>query len=285
MTTQPIVALLTDFGLTDAYVGTMKGVLLSICPRARLVDLTHAIQPQNVRQAAYVLLTAFRHFPPHTVFLVVVDPGVGTHREASAVETESGTFVAPNNGVLSYVLPHTAVRHAVALDNPAYHLPGASQTFHGRDIFGPAAAHLANGVPITELGSTLPELVRLPDPALEIAPGHIRGEVLHIDHFGNVITSIGHLTWTAPGTLELNPQFGAYDGPPLNLDAAHCRVMLAAQSLKTIRPTYGAVATGALTPLVGSSGQLEIGVNQGSAAQTLAVRLGDPVVLSYTLTL
>ncbi|NLF76652.1 MAG: SAM-dependent chlorinase/fluorinase [Chloroflexi bacterium] len=280
MTTQPIVALLTDFGLTDAYVGTMKGVLLSICPRARLVDLTHAIQPQNVRQAAYVLLTAFRHFPPHTVFLVVVDPGVGTHREASAVETESGTFVAPNNGVLSYVLPHTAVRHAVALDNPAYHLPGASQTFHGRDIFGPAAAHLANGVPITELGSTLPELVKLPDPALEIAPGHIRGEVLHIDHFGNIITSIGYLAWSGDGTLELDPQFGARQPETIWLHPEQCRLRIGDTTLDTIRPTYGAAAPGTATLLVGSSAQLEIGVNQGSAAQTLGAALGDPVMLT-----
>ena len=279
----PLIALLTDFGLSDAYVGTMKGIMLGICPQARLVDLTHAVEPQNIRQAAYVLLTAFRHFPPETIFLVVVDPGVGTAREPIAVESSHGWYVAPNNGVLSFVLPSVQVRHTAVLENTDYQLLHASQTFHGRDIFCPAAAHLANGVDLPQFGPPVPELIKLDDPALVVTEGEIRGEVLHIDHFGNVITSIGHLTWTAPGTLELNPQFGAYDGPPLTLDAAHCRVTLAAQSLKTIRPTYGAVATGALTPLVGSSGQLEIGVNLGSAAQTLAVHLGDPVVLSYTL--
>lgn len=281
MSTQPLIALLTDFGLADAYVGTMKGVALSICPQARLVDLTHAIQPQNVRQAAYVLLTAFRHFPRHTVFLVVVDPGVGTAREPVAVETSVGTYVAPNNGVLSYVLPHTTVQHAIALDNPAYHLPGVSQTFHGRDIFSPAAAHLAGGVPITELGSPLPELVKLPDPALEIAPGRVRGEVLHIDHFGNVITSIGHLAWAGDSTLELDPQFGSQRSETVRLHPDRCRVRIHDASLSPIRRTYGAVAPGALTPLVGSSGQLEIGVNQGSAAQALGVALGDPVILEF----
>lgn len=281
MSTQPLIALLTDFGLADAYVGTMKGVALSICPQARLVDLTHAIQPQNVRQAAYVLLTAFRHFPRHTVFLVVVDPGVGTAREPVAVETTVGTYVAPNNGVLSYVLPHTTVRHAVALDNPAYHLPGVSQTFHGRDIFSPAAAHLAGGAPITELGSPLPELAKLPDPALEIAPGRVRGEVLHIDHFGNVITSIGHLAWAGDSVLELDPQFGDQRSESVRLHPNRCRVRIHDTALSPIRRTYGAVAPGALTPLVGSSGQLEIGVNQGSAAQVLGAALGDPVILEF----
>jgi S-adenosyl-L-methionine hydrolase (adenosine-forming) len=281
MSTQPIIALLTDFGLTDAYVGTMKGVMLSICPQARFVDLTHAIEPQNVRQAAYLLLTAFRHFPPHAVFLVVVDPGVGTAREPVAVETGYGIYVAPNNGVLSYVLPHAAVRHAVVLDNPAYHLPGISQTFHGRDIFSPAAAHLASGVPITSLGSPLPELVKLSGPALEIAPGHLRGEVLHIDHFGNIITSIGHLAWSGDGTLELDPQFGTRHSETVRLNPDRCQVRVHDTTLEAIQRTYGAVAAGALTPLVGSAGQLEIGLNQGSAAEALGAALGDPVIVEF----
>ena len=280
-----VITLTTDFGHSDGYVGIMKGVMATIAPSVPVIDITHSIGSQAVAEAAYVLWNSLPYFPPGSVHLVVVDPGVGTAREPIAVETSHGWYVAPNNGVLSFVLPSVQVRHTAVLENTDYQLLHASQTFHGRDIFCPAAAHLANGVDLPQFGPPVPELIKLDDPALVVTEGEIRGEVLHIDHFGNVITSIGHLTWTAPGTLELNPQFGAYDGPPLNLDAAHCRVMLAAQSLKTIRPTYGAVATGALTPLVGSSGQLEIGVNQGSAAQTLAVRLGDPVVLSYTLTL
>ena len=173
----PLIALLTDFGQSDAYVGTMKGIMLGICPQARLVDLTHAVEPQNIRQAAYVLLTAFRHFPPETIFLVVVDPGVGTAREPIAVETSHGWYVAPNNGVLSFVLPSVQVRHTAVLENTDYQLLHASQTFHGRDIFCPAAAHLANGVDLPQFGPPVPELIKLDDPALVVTEGEIRGEV------------------------------------------------------------------------------------------------------------
>jgi hypothetical protein len=144
MNPPPIIALLTDFGLLDAYVGTMKGVMLAICPAARLVDLTHAVDPQNIRQAAYLLLTAVHYFPPQTVFVAVVDPGVGTQREAIAAATDYGRFVGPNNGVFSFVVAQVAVRHAVVLQNRDYLLQGElSTTFHGRDVFAPAAAHLA----------------------------------------------------------------------------------------------------------------------------------------------
>jgi S-adenosylmethionine hydrolase len=284
MNPPPIIVLLTDFGLSDAYVGTMKGVMLSICPSARLVDLTHAIEPQNVRQAAYVLLTAFRYFPPHTVFLIVVDPGVGTAREPVAVAAAHGLYVAPNNGVLSYVLPHVDVQHTALLQNTGYQLPAVSQTFHGRDIFGPAAAHLANGVPVPALGPPPSELVRLTDPRLDITPTCVHGEVLHIDHFGNIITSIGRLAWTGPDTLQLQPQFGRdYDHPvPFVLSTARCRVTVGTNAPLVIHRTYGAVSPGTPTALVGSSGQLEIGINQGSAAQVLAVLIGDAVTLTFS---
>lgn len=274
----PLIALLTDFGLADAYVGTMKGVMLSICPSAQLVDLTHHIAPQDVRAGAYVLSTAFRHFPPHTVFLIVVDPGVGTARQPVAVETAHGVYVAPNNGVLSYVLPHVEVRHAVEIAEPRYALPGVSRTFHGRDIFAPAAAYLAAGVPITELGPAVPELVKLDPPRLEITPDTIQGEVIHIDHFGNVITSIGYLAWDGD-TLTLAPEPGSAPAEPLSFDAAAARIRVADMTINGIRPTYGAAEPGALLALVGSSGQLELGVNQGSAAARLGARTGDPVEL------
>lgn len=281
MNTIPIIALLTDFGQSDAYVGTMKGVILSICPAARLVDLTHTISPQNVRQAAYVLLTAYRYFPAHTVFLVVVDPGVGTDRAPVAVQTSQGLYVAPDNGVLSYVLRHLTPYQAVTLHNPAYHLPEVSRTFHGRDIFSPAAAHLANGVPISELGPAAPILHQLPDPVLQIASGQARGEILHIDHFGNLISSIGHLAWTDSGRLVLDPQFGS-DHPALPpLDPQICRISLGGQTIHAIHRTYGAVPPDTLTALVGSSGQLEIGVNQGSAAHMLDLSPGDPIMLDF----
>ena len=275
----PIIALLTDFGLSDAYVGTMKGVLLSICPAARLIDLSHDIEPQNVRQAAYVLLTAVRYFPPDTIFLVVVDPGVGTAREPIAVQTDHGTYVAPNNGVLSYVLQRARVKHTVILENPTYRLSSPSKTFHGRDIFSPAAAQLANGMSITALGPALPELQSLPDPRLDIAPPCIRGEVLHTDRFGNVITSIGNLIWTGATALELVPQFGPPHSPFFIPDAQTCEITIGSQSIHGIAPTYGSVPLGAITALVGGSGQLEIGINQGHAARSLGVGIGDPITL------
>ena len=233
MNEKPVITLLTDFGLSDAYVGTMKGAILSICPGAQLIDLTHTIQPQNVRQAAYVLLTAYRYFPPHTIFLVVVDPGVGTARRPIAVATDHGFYVAPDNGVLSYIQPHVHIQQIVTLENSDYWLPIISQTFHGRDIFGPAAAHLASGVPITDFGPVIPRLVTLPDPRLEITSAAIHGEVLHIDHFGNIITSIGRLMWTGPDTLHLDPQFG-YDHsimlPPV-VDAIRSTISIGSQTI------------------------------------------------------
>ncbi|MCD4684767.1 MAG: SAM-dependent chlorinase/fluorinase, partial [Anaerolineae bacterium] len=245
----------------------------------RLVDLTHTSAPQNVRQAAYVLLTAYRYFPPDTVFLIVVDPGVGTTRHPIAVQTERGYFVAPDNGVLSYVLAHTHAQRVVSLDNPAYQLTDTSQTFHGRDIFSPAAAHLAAGVAITALGPTLDTWHTLPQPKLTITPTRIHGEVLHVDHFGNVITSIGQLRWT-DDTLQLDPAFG-HDHPiaPPTINAATSTVTVGQHTLHTINRTYGAVAPGTLTALIGSTGQLEIGVNQGHAAHTLDVQSGDLISL------
>ncbi len=275
----PIIALLTDFGLADAYVGIMKGVVLGICPTARLIDLTHDIQPQNVRQAAYVLLTAYRYFPPETVFLVVVDPGVGTARAPIAVETAHGRFVAPDNGVLSYVLQETPPRQTVALTEHRFHLPEISQTFHGRDIFSPVAAYLAQGTPLTAFGPPRQNLVTLPPPRLSADAGKIVGEVLHIDRFGNLISSIGRLSWEDEEHLQFSPRFGVRMDVPPALVAKACRVQIGGHPVGPIRRTYGAVPAGTVTALIGSAGQLEIGVNQGNAAEVLGMTIGDPVVL------
>jgi len=277
MSTRPLIALLTDFGLEDAYVGVMKGVVLSICPAAQLVDFSHAVAPQDVRGAAYLLFTAARYFPPETIFLVVVDPGVGTARAPIAVEAEHGRYVAPDNGVLSYALTQVGLRRAVRLENPAYALPDISRTFHGRDIFSPAAAHLACGAPLDRLGPPLLDLVRLPAPRLEVQASAIRGEALHVDHFGNVITSIGQLVWQDDRTLRLTPQFGA--SAARDLAAPACRMTVGERTLSGIRATYGAAAPGEALLLVGSSGQLEIGVNQGSAARVFGLRPGDALTL------
>jgi S-adenosylmethionine hydrolase len=273
------IALLTDFGLTDAYVGVMKGVMLGLHPRAALVDITHGIQPQNVRQAALTLLTAYRYFPKGTVFLVVVDPGVGSTRRPIAVNAGDYGFVAPDNGVLSYTLAQLGAARAVELAIPA----GVSNTFHGRDIFAPAAARLARGDALESLGAPVGGLVQLPAPRLSAEPGTIRGEVVHIDHFGNVVTSIGRLERTAPQTLALQPAFGA-DIAPLTLDAGGAQVSMGGVQVRGIHATYSQVEPGTLLALVGSSGLLELGVNQGSAAARLGVRIGDPVEVTVEVT-
>ena len=178
------VALLTDFGTTDTYVGVMKGVMLGICPDLQFVDLTHAIQPQNVKQAAFALLNSYRFFPPDPIFLVVVDPGVGSERRAIAARAGGYTFVAPDNGVLSYLLRELGHVASVELNNlqqslakVGYRRERISSTFHGRDIFAPAAALLATVVPLDQLGNRLEQPVELPAPLLITTDEHVRGEV------------------------------------------------------------------------------------------------------------
>ncbi len=270
-----IIALLTDFGTTDAYVGVMKGVMLGIAPDAQLIDLTHAIEPQNVKQAAFVLLNNYRYFPKGTTFMVVVDPGVGSSRKAIAVRAGDYTFIAPDNGVLSYVLRDLGDYRAFELSNPAYQLTGTSATFHGRDIFSPGAAHAAAGVPLDRFGSALDQLVELSKPVLTVDALHLGGEVLHIDHFGTAVTSIGGLRWLSPEQLVLDPCFG--DGASLGVAAQNAVVTVGDQRLTSIKHTYADVPRGAVLALVGSSGYLELSINQGSFAAQSGVRIGDAV--------
>jgi len=279
MNNLPLITALTDFGTADGYVGTMKGVILGIVPGARLVDISHQIAPQNVRQAAYVLYTAYPFFPPHTVHLIVVDPGVGSARRPIALRTPVGAFVAPDNGVLSYVIAREQVEAVVELSDPRYRLSQVSHTFHGRDVFAPAAAHVAAGVPIAALGPPVEDPVTFPVPRLGIAPDAITGEVLHADHFGNVITSIGQLVWSGDDLL-LEPAFEKDEraqSARLTSDAA--RVIVAGHELRGVHRTYAQKARGETLALVGSEGHLEIAVREGSAAQRLGLRPGDEVIL------
>jgi len=274
----PLVTLTTDFGTADGYVGTMKGVILTIAPTAHLVDISHEIAPQNLRQAAYVLYTSYPFFPPGTVHLIVVDPGVGSARRPIALRTPAGDFVAPDNGVLSYVMAREPVEALVELSDPRYRLSQISHTFHGRDIFAPAAAHLAAGVPILSLGSPVSDPVTFSPPSVEITPAGITGEVLHTDHFGNVITSIGLLAWSE-SDLILTPAFREVQrGEPVRFRAAGAAVTVAGQEIGVHR-TYAKVAPGETLALVGSEGHLEIAVREGSAAQRLGLHPGDTVIL------
>jgi S-adenosylmethionine hydrolase len=277
----PLVTLTTDFGTADGYVGTMKGVILSIVPGAQLVDISHEIAPQNVRQAAYVLYTAVPFFPAHAVHVVVVDPGVGSARRPIALRTPAGTFVGPDNGVFSYLMACEPVEAVVELAEPRYHMPQVSHTFHGRDIFSPVGAYLAAGVPIDALGPPVQDPLVFPPPRLEVSSGHISGEVLHADHFGNVITSIGLLVWRGDD-LSFAPAFGeARDGAEVCLNARGATVTLPERELSGVFRTYAEVAHGEALALVGSEGHLEIAVREGNAAQGLGLHPGDPVVLRW----
>lgn len=276
-----IVTLTTDFGVADGYVGTMKGVMLEIAPEVQLVDITHQIAPQNVRQAAFVLYSAYSFFPSHTVHLVVVDPGVGSARRAIALQTSQGSFVGPDNGVFSYVMAEERVETVVELTDPRYCLSRISHTFHGRDIFAPAAAYLAAGVPIAELGSSVSDPITFPLPRLQITPNTLTGEVLHADHFGNVITSIGRLLWKGKGLL-LEPAFGEAGGEKgVCPQADEASVIAAGRKLVGVHRTYAEVEPGQVLALVGSEGHLEIAVREGSAAERLGLQSGDPVALRW----
>ncbi|HJT90289.1 MAG TPA: SAM-dependent chlorinase/fluorinase, partial [Bryobacteraceae bacterium] len=186
---QPILTLTTDFGLSDHYVGTMKGVILNICPRAQIVDISHQVAPFGIAQGAYLIAQAYPYFPPKTVHVIVVDPGVGSERRPILVEAAGQYFVAPDNGVLAMIFArekHTAR----IISNPRYFLQPVSRTFHGRDIFSPAAAHVAAGVPPRRLGNRIDDYIRprfaAPAPA---GKGVWTGQVLHVDRFGNLITN------------------------------------------------------------------------------------------------
>lgn len=281
---QPLIALLTDFGTSDPYVGVMKGVIATRCPSAQVIDITHEVRPQNVQQGAYLLRTAYRYFPAHTIFVAVVDPGVGTARQPVGIETSHGVYVGPDNGIFSSVLQSTDIRAAVVLYQPVEPI---STTFHGRDVFAPAAADLACGRPLQEMGLSVDpiSLIRLPSPKMDLIHETIlEGEVLHIDHFGNVITSLGRFEWHA-GDLILT---GREEIRALQLNARTARVIFGGRTvsghvISPIQATYGDAVPGHLLALIGSDGQLEIAINQGSAATLLDARIGESVYVEFEI--
>jgi len=289
-----IITLTTDFGLADGYVGTMKGVILSIAPTATIVDISHDIAPQDVREGAYTLYAAYPYFPQGTIHVVVVDPGVGSERRAIALRTAQATFVAPDNGVLSYVVAGERVEQIVHLTNPSYHLSPVSCTFHGRDIFAPAAAHLARGIRLAELGQPLTEIITFPLPRPQLRPdGTIVGQVIHVDRFGNLITSITATDLADHSGSKIarrglpNPRLWPGSGDPgrAKLDLADTPLLrdgiveVKGQSIQGIANNYAEVTPGKLLALIGSEDHLEISVSGGSASQTLAARVGDEVLL------
>lgn len=284
----PLIVLTTDFGLSDAYVGVMKGVILGINPHAAIVDLTHDIQPQDVRQGALVLGQNYRYFPPGTIHVAVVDPGVGTNRRAVLLGTPEARFIAPDNGLLSEVLkkqagisfpgpgnpgiislpPHLS---ACELANPRFQRQPVSNTFHGRDVFAPAAAHLSLGVSPAEMGSPVAQLVYLPSPEPFAQEDEVRGEVIYIDKFGNLVTNISaeHLGAAGPKAPTMSTVIGDW------------RITGLSRTFHDV-PEHKPAQPGdlPLVALMGSNGYLEIALPDGNAAHTLGLGIGEPVSVS-----
>jgi S-adenosylmethionine hydrolase len=257
--TQPIITLTTDFGTDSPYVAQMKGVILAIHPAVTLVDLTHAVRPQDIRYGAVVLEDVTPRFPAGTLHVAVVDPGVGTARQLVYAECGSQRYLAPDNGLLSRVAAASPPTRLIALTQREYWLPQVSHTFHGRDILAPAAAHLSCGLPPERLGEPLERLAGLDWPAVTRVGRTLTGAVLWLDAFGNVITNV-------------TAQMLAECGDPQTL-----LVTCAGAAAHGIVRTYGERPKGELIALLGSSGRLELAVVGGSAAQRLHVQPGDPV--------
>jgi S-adenosylmethionine hydrolase len=265
-----VIALLTDFGLADGDVGVMKGVIAGITPEINIIDITHDVDPQNISSGAWILASAYRYFPKNTVFVCVVDPGVGSSRRAIAIDAGDWFFVGPDNGLFSYVLAEQVVQAAVILSNPTYQLPQVSATFHGRDIFAPAAAYLARSITLFELGPQIdPTTLERIDIAPPIRKGTlIDAHIIHVDRFGNLITSI-----------------------PLTLVPELFSVQTAGQAMRILFPSRDIVVDKrrrffAEGPDDGepfiygdSSGYVSIAVRNGNAAKVLGVSFGTPITL------
>lgn len=257
----PVLTLTTDFGLSDAYVAAMKGVILSVSPDARMVDVSHEIPPQDVMGAAFVLRGAVPYFPEGSVHLAVVDPGVGSERRPIAVRIGGHFFVGPDNGLFSLLLDAEAEPDAVVvLDRPAFwRTEEPSRTFHGRDVFAPVAAHLATGRSLDEVGSRTERLKRLHWVRPLADEQGLRGWVVHVDHFGNAVTNI-------PGALLA-----------AHRDGRAVKFYLGSTIIDQVHHAYSDVAEGEPVALIGSSGHLEISVNGGNAARLLSVQKGSAV--------
>ena len=268
----PIITLTTDLGLADAYVAAMKGVMLSINPEAKLIDICHTIKPQNISQAAFVLSTAHQFFPQRTIHVVVVDPGVGTERRAIILRTPLADFVAPDNGVLSYVIQQSSAKpvadnpnqqielepelEAVAITKPQFWRSPVSPTFHGRDIFAPVAAQLSLGTPPIDFGEAISSITMLSLPHPYWTPdGSLVGHILHIDSFGNLITNIK--TNALPQTKQA------------------ITIEIGNQLISGLSRTY--VEGRGLLAHIGSSGYLEIALKEGSASAFLNAEVGNVV--------
>ncbi len=258
------ILLLTDFGTRDGYPAAMKGVIWSIAPQAEIADLAHDIPPQDVLAAALTLGRTVPYFPAETIFVAVVDPGVGTPRRPLAARLGAHLFVAPDNGLLTLVEQAAETRSQPAewvhLDQPQYWLPQVSRTFHGRDIFAPVGAHLANGVALARLGTPIRDPMRLHLPEARPTAHGWQGAVIHVDHFGNLATNL---------RPEHLPETGEVE------------ILIRGERLAGVAQAFGQKPPGALTALIDSAGALSIAVVNGSAAQRLRAEVGEIVEIRW----
>ena len=259
---RPVIALLTDFGSRDHYAGAMKGVALTLCPEATLVDITHDVPPHDILAGALELAASYKYFPAGTIFLVVVDPGVGSSRPGLAADAGGYRFVAPDNGVLSLVFKETPPKRVVELTERKYARPTVSRTFEGRDRFAPAAGWLAKGIELSVLGRPLAAWQTLVVPEPVVSEDRIAGEVLRVDRFGNLVTNVDRKMFQRLA------------------DGRDIEVSVGGQPVERVVATYAEAGAGALCALFGSTEHLEIAVNGSSAADRLALGRGAAVTVA-----
>ncbi len=260
-----IITLLTDFGVKDPYVAAMKGVILSIAPNAKIIDITHEVDKFNVREGAFILAAVTPYFPEGTVHVGVVDPGVGTSRRPIIVVTKRSIFVGPDNGLLMLAAHNEEIIKVLEISNPKYMLKEVSSTFHGRDIFAPVAAHIAIGVDPEEVGVEISDYIRSPFPEPRIADGRVVGEVVYIDGFGNIVTNIPEEILWKKG-VKFGDKISIYVKGQVKMEVRLSRA-------------YGDASAGSTLAVVDSFNLLEIAVNMGSAAKRYSVKVGDEIIV------
>ncbi len=248
-----IITLATDFGEKDYYVGAVKGVILSINPDVTIIDITHQLPPHNLISAAFTLRNYYQYYPPDTIHMVVVDPGVGGKRKPILIETEKYQFIGPDNGIFSWI--DQPFKEVIYLNNSKFCLNPVSSTFQARDIFAPVSAYLSLGVEINQFGKPLEKIVKLAIPKVQFKKNKTMGEIIQVDNFGNLITNIR----------------------PENLKKSIKTIKVKDRKIMKIRKTFSEVGEGEIIAYWGSAGFLEIGVNQGSAAEKSKAKIGEKV--------
>lgn len=257
---KPIITLITDFGTKDGYVGAVKGVIKRINPEAEILDITHDIEPFDILGAAFTLNNFYRYFPQNTIHLAVVDPGVGSKRQPLLIKSEDFCFVGPDNGIFSFVLQNEKITEIISLSNDKYHLSKSSNTFHARDVFAPVAAYLSLGVDVKEFGAPAGECFKLVIPPPQTSKKGIVGEIIHIDNFGNLMTNI--------------------DAESLKVKRI-IRIEIKRAKIDRISQSYFEIPENKIGAVIGSSGFLEIAMNQRNTDKVLKANIGTPVKINF----